>query len=132
MESKRQAGKPKVLIVDDHDASSFHLLNALRERWPPSHPPVKIVLLSAEDLHARLQELHALGIAHTMTKPAPGPALRQLATELLGGSPSSTSSHEADAVMRRLFTTEIAQQLPELERIMKPTSGRGPICARGA
>jgi CheY-like chemotaxis protein len=161
METRRHSSKPKILVVEDHEASRHHLLSVLsgldaatrqsdtglsalqtairwlpqlifmdlnlpdctgievarkiRDRWPPSHPPVKIVLLSAENLRARSEEPDLSGIDHAITKPASGSAIRQLATDLLGLSPGLPSPPATGAELRKLFTIELEQQLPRLE-----------------
>ena len=161
METGRQASKTKILVVDDHEASRHHLLNALsglgaatrqadtglsalqtairwlpqlifmdlnlpdstgievarkiRDRWPPSLPPVKIVLLSAENLRVRSKEPGLPGIDHAIPKPVSGSALQQLAFDLLGLSPVLPSSPATSEELRKLFTIELEQQLPRLE-----------------
>lgn len=162
MESKHRGCMPKILVVDDHEASARHLLRALsglkadircvdtglgalrtavrwlprlifmdlhlpdsngleiareiRKRWPPSQPPAKIALLSAEKPDARKNELDAAGIDHALTKPAPGDALLRLASDVLGQSPFPPGQPAADAGIRTLFTIEIEQKLDRLEQ----------------
>jgi CheY-like chemotaxis protein len=161
METRRHLSKPKILVVDDHEASRHHLLSVLsglgaatkhadtglsalqtalrwlpqlifmdlnlpdstgievarkiRDRWPPSHPPVKIVLLSAENFQVRSTKPDLPGIDHAITKPASGSALQQLASDLLGFSPGLPRSPATSAELRKLFTIELEQQLPRLE-----------------
>lgn len=161
METRRHGSTPRILVVDDHEASRRHLLSTLsglnaatrqaeaglsalkiairwlpqlifmdlhlpdsngidiarkiRDRWPPSHPPAKIVLLTAENPRNRLHELDLAGIDHTTTKPASGRALQQLALDLLGLSSGLPGSPAVCAELRTLFTSELEQQLPKLE-----------------
>jgi CheY-like chemotaxis protein len=161
METRRHVSKPRILVVDDHEASRHHLLSALsglsaairqadtglsalqtairwlpqlifmdlnlpdstgievarkiRDRWPPSHPPVKIVLLSAENFRVRSKKPDLPGIDRAVPKPASGSALQQLVIDLLGLSPGLPTSPAKNAELRKLFSVELEQQLPRLE-----------------
>jgi CheY-like chemotaxis protein len=161
METIHNGCQPKILVVDDHEASCRHLMGALsgmdvhtkhsgtgrdalqtairwlprlifmdihlpdsdgldivrqiRELWPPSPPQAIFILLSAENPRSRQGEMDALEIEHAITKPVSGRALRELTSELLDQSVSSSGSRPIRPDFRKLFIKELEQQLPLLE-----------------
>ena len=161
METNHGGCQPKILVVDDHEASCRHLIGALsgldvdikrtgtgldgrrtairwlprlifmdihlpdsdgldiarqiRDLWPPSSPPAIFVLLSAENSRHRQDEMDAQEIQHAVIKPVSGRFLRELASDLLGQSHPPSCSRAVRPELRKMFITELTQQLPQLE-----------------
>lgn len=111
---------PRVVFIDLYlpDCSGMEVAREIRRLWPASQKQPAIVLVSAENLSSRLQELEANGIDHAIAKPAPGVALRQLTSDLLGQSVSAPGSGAAAAALKKLFCSEIERKLPELEHYL--------------
>jgi len=108
---------PQLIFMDFllPDASGIDVARQIRNRWPSSHAPAKIVLLSAQNPAIPQQQLDSLDIQHTLVKPVSGAILRELALELVGQSPAWPAPRENTPQLCELFISELKEQLPMLE-----------------